>query len=134
MLITPAYGNCGTCGNKTEIVENHCYVCHRLLAKERNVGIGGVILTVIGLIVIGLMSFFIIYIKQSYAKNKLNLPINDLYNILSIFYFVLGYGVSALIAGLWHAITGNVNKILLYAMSGTGIVLFIGARIIFIAK
>jgi len=134
MLITPIYGVCDTCRNETEIVNDRCALCTRLRQKQKNIRVGGTILTVCGLIVIGMMIPVIHFVSQPVIKNgyKVLPPGTD--TVLTVLYFVLAYGISFLIAGLWHAITGKVNKMLLYVMSGFGFVLFIGARIIFISK
>jgi hypothetical protein len=138
MLITPLYGVCDTCRNETEIINDRCALCTRLGQKQKNIRVGGTILTVCGLIVIGMMSYFIYLVvsidesRNSQTVSKWTSSEVDL--ILTIFCFVLAYGISLSISGLWHAVTGEVNKMLLYVMSGVGFVLFIGARIIIIGK
>ena len=136
-LTEPSHGICDTCGSETELVENHCHLCDRQLRKQKNIRVGGAILTVLGIIVIGMMSYIIYAINQTIIASRNPQSLSrwtaspgetDL--MMTILYFVLAYGIAASVAGLWHLITGKLNKMLFFVMSGLGMVLFIGAQII----
>ena len=127
----PARGVCRACGSETELVEYDCHLCTRLRAKEKNVRVGGAVLTVLGLIVIAMMSVIINAVnRMSSASRPTASTQRDPDVIMGILNIVVAYGVVALIAGLWHLATGRVNKVLLYAMLGAGAVLGIGAQLI----
>lgn len=142
MSITqPLYGICDTCKSKTEVYENRCQLCHQERQDQRKVRIGGAALTIIGLIIIGMMSFIINLINHTIAQSKdprattkWNASPDDTNLIMTVLYVVLAFGVSGLIAGLWHLVTGKRNKILLFAMIGLGVALTIGAKIIVLSK
>ena len=130
----PTRGVCGTCGSETELVENDCHLCTRLRAKEKNVRVGGALLTAIGLIVIVMMSVVINAVSRMSSASRSNASGRDPDVITGILYFVVAYGIVALAAGLWHLVTGRVNKVLLYSMLGAGTVLGIGAQLIAMSK
>ena len=130
----PARGVCDTCGSETELVENDCYLCTRLRAKEKNVRVGGALLTILGLIVIVMMSFVINAVNRMGSTSGSTASERDPDVIMGILHFVVAYGIVALVAGLWHLVTGRVNKVLLYSMLGAGTVLGIGAQLIALGK
>jgi hypothetical protein len=87
-----------------------------------------------GVIVIVMMGVIIHAVSQPVLKNGSRVLSPRAEQALPILYGVLAYGIAALIAGLWHVFTGKANKILLYVVSGTGVLIAIVAKIINIAK
>ncbi|HQU86495.1 MAG TPA: hypothetical protein PKY59_25415 [Pyrinomonadaceae bacterium] len=137
----PLKGVCEACGSKTDLVENICFLCDRVRTKQRKVRIGGAVLTIIGVIVSVAMATVIVFAMQAIAQSRKmpnpHFPQSSVSTdnaMLAILFAFLGYGIAALIAGGWHWITGEVNKRLIFIMSGAGIFMFFAARLFVIVK
>lgn len=129
-------GICDACGSETELVENLCHLCRRQRLKQKNVRVGGAVLAAGGLIIIGIMSYLIYCLDQLIIQSRNPQSLNrwtasprETELMMSVLYFVLAYGIVYGFTGLWHLVTGRVNKPLFFVMSGMGMVLFIGAQI-----
>ena len=96
----------------------------------------GAVLALLGVFLVAMMSAIIIFmlgVVNQPAKPgsgaRFTGTKDEMYAIFGILGFVLLFGFTALIAGMWQLIFGRRNMILIYVIIGLGAVFLIGGTI-----
>ena len=131
------YKFCFKCKWEGETAETLCPRCRRKLKTRSFIRVTGIILTMLGgflVVVLSAIIFWMWAVIQQTGKPGSTTHFNgtkaDMVMAFSILGAVLMFGFVALITGLYQAIIGRRNIILIYIMLTLAAILYIGGNIV----
>jgi MFS family permease len=127
---------CYKCHFETETAERLCPRCRKKLWTRTETRGMGAVLAVLGTFLVVMMSAIIIFmlglVNQSAKPGtgaRFTGTKDEMYMAFGILGFVLLFGFTSLVAGLWQLIFGRRNMILIYVILGLGAIFLIGGTI-----
>ncbi len=125
--MTPTLANaefqmCFACDYQAVTAERHCPRCAKPLQNTVTIRVIGGVLTAIGIFITGVIGVVMVSIN-GIADNpeKWRAAPEETKFIFGVLTLILAFGLSALINGGWHLITGKRHKKLMLMMIGAGI-------------
>ena len=117
---------CPKCGDIRETGDLNCADCGKPLQKVSTVRILGAILVVIGISLLGLMSWLSLWAygtvsNPSASGSHFNGSTNDLLFMIFVFGLVISISLAVTAGGLWQIVFGKRNKLIVFAVIALGI-------------
>jgi hypothetical protein len=127
---------CYKCHYEAETADRLCPRCRKKLWTRAETRAMGGILAALGAFLVVMMGAIIVFMLGLVSQSARPGPgarftgtKDEMYLIFAILGFVLLFGFTSLIAGLWQIIFGRRNMLLIYLIIGFGAVFLIGGTI-----
>jgi MFS family permease len=127
---------CFKCKYEGETAEKLCPRCRKRLRTRTEIRALGGVLAGLGaflVVMMGTITFFAIGLVSQSGKPGTGARFtgtkDQMYLMFAIFGFVLLFGFTSLVAGMWQLIFGRRNMILIYVMLALGAIFLIGGSI-----
>jgi uncharacterized paraquat-inducible protein A len=126
---------CYKCAYETETADVRCPRCGKKLFTKAETRVLGGVLTALGaflMVVMGAIIIFFVGLMSQSGKSsgaKFNGSKNDALLVFAILGFVLLFGFTSFIAGLWQLIFARRNMVLIWIILGLGAIFLIGGSI-----
>lgn len=127
---------CYKCHYEAETADRLCPRCRKKLWTRTETRTLGGVLAALGTFLVVMMTAIIIFmlgvVNQSPRPGggaRFTGSKDQMYMIFGILGFVLLFGITALIAGLWQLVFGRRNMMLIYIIIGLGAIFLIGGSI-----
>lgn len=127
---------CYKCSYEAQTAEIKCPRCRKKLWTRTETRVLGGVLAALGsflVVVMGAIILFFVGLMSQSGKSsgaKFTGTKNDAVMVFAILGFVLLFGFTSLIAGLWQLIFGRRNMVLIWIVLGLGIIFLVGGSII----
>ena len=130
--LAPKQRSCYKCGYFAETVETICPQCKLSLFTTTNTRIRGGLLAAIGLFLIAVVGYLMIWSFSAFGNTgtagpKFTGTQQEKLMIVAVFSTLILFGFFSLITGGWQLFFGRRNRVLAWSVVGLGIVLAVGA-------
>jgi len=131
------FRSCYKCGYHASTPATVCPQCRSTLFTDMNTRIRGGLLVVIGLILVGMMSYILLWSLAAFSNsNTLNARFTgtEQQKILIIFLFgiLILFGLASCSTGFWQLIFGRRNKVFVWSMYGMAVLISLGGGLVFL--
>lgn len=127
---------CFKCKYEGQTAEKLCPRCRKRLRTGTEIRTLGGVLAALGaflVVMMGAITFFAIGLVSQSGKTgtgaRFSGTKDQMYIMFGIFGFVLLFGFTSLVAGLWQLLFGRRNMMLIYIILGLGVIFLVGGTI-----
>jgi hypothetical protein len=128
---------CYKCRYEGETAEKLCPRCRKRLHTRGEIRILGGVLAALGAFLVVVMGAITIWSAgmitnsgKPGSTSRFTGTKDQMYMMFAIFGFVLLFGFTSLVAGLWQLVFGKRNMILIYVILGLGVLFFVGGTLL----
>ncbi len=126
---------CFSCYHRAVVPGDKCPRCGKKMYTESSVRKRGVVSIITGLFLVGLMTGIAVFVglflaaamKDPDSAKKINSEAGMLLVVYAIFAALIAFGVNSMVHGAWMAFVGRRSRVLVWAMWGLLLLIFVAA-------